>query len=271
MASHLSSALHSQSHPRGLQQRRRVWLMAVLAITLSLSAVVAMLWADWVRPDSILAHETLPYYAASDLRPRWDRVSSLMSVSRFRLTDQHRRAIDEELLDNGPTVFSLFFAGCVSVCPVSMDLLRTLQASFQEQAPQFVSMTVAPLSDDPVALADYAAKFGLSKDWRLLTGAPREVEAWARNSLYSDITRLGPDGLPPHTERAFLIDARHRIRGIYDARSPYEMVRLRNDVFKLRAESAALAGTPAAASRDQVPGGPSRPAVTTVLPRVVSR
>ena len=209
------------------------------------------LWADWHRPDSILAHETLPFYASSDLRPRWDRVSSVLRVDGFKFTDQRKTAVDDGLLDKGPTVVNLFFAGCVSVCPVSMDLLRTLQASFGSQAPQFVSLTVSPLTDDVRALADYASKFGLPKDWKLLTGEPKRVEAWARRSLYSDITKIGPDGLPPHTERAFLIDRGHRIRGIYDARSPHEMVRLRNDIAMLRQEDAPAAG------QSMLPSSPS--------------
>ena len=196
------------------------------------------LWADWRRPDSILAHDTLPFYASADMRPRWDRISSVLRVGGFEFTNHRKASVDSRLLDNGPTVVNLFFAGCVSVCPVSMDLLRTLQASFGSQAPQFVSLTVSPLTDDVRALDDYAAKFGLPKDWILLTGEPRHVEAWARHSLYSDITTLGADGLPPHTERAFLVDRRHRIRGIYDARSPHEMVRLRYDIARLKQEEA---------------------------------
>jgi protein SCO1/2 len=211
--------------------------IACLSLAVMAAGVSALsLWADWHRPDSILAHDTLPFYASADLRPRWDRVSSMLRVNDFEFTDHRKTAVDDRMLDNGPTVVNLFFAGCVSVCPVSMDLLRTLRASLGGEAPQFVSLTVSPLTDDVRALDDYAGRFGLPKDWILLTGEPRSVEAWARHSLYSDITKLGPDGLPPHTERAFLIDRRHRIRGIYDARSPHEMVRLRYDIARLRQE-----------------------------------
>lgn len=217
-------------------RRIAIACLSLAVVTAGVSAL--SLWADWQRPDSVLAHDTLPFYASGDLRPRWDRVSSMLRVDGFQFTDHRTTAVDDRLLDNGPTVVNLFFAGCVSVCPVSMDLLRTLRASFGSLAPQFVSLTVSPLTDDVRALADYAGKFGLPKDWILLTGEPRRVESWARHSLYSDITKLGPDGLPPHTERAFLIDRRHRIRGIYDARSPHEMVRLRNDIGQLRREEA---------------------------------
>jgi len=199
------------------------------------------LWADWRRPDSVLAHDTLPFYASADLRPRWDRVSSVLRVNDFEFTDHRNAAVDERVLDDGPTVVNLFFAGCVSVCPVSMDLLRTLQAGLGAQAPRFMSLTVSPLTDDARALADYRGKFGLPQEWLLLTGHPQAVEAWARHSLYSDITKLGADGLPPHTERAFLIDRRHRVRGLYDARSPHEMVRLRYDIARLKQEEAPAA------------------------------
>ncbi|WP_159445468.1 SCO family protein [Rhizobacter sp. OV335] len=235
-------------------RRTAVLCLALAVMTAGVSAV--SLWADWHRPDSILAHDTLPFYASADLRPRWDRVSSVLQVDGFEFTDQRKTAVDDRLLDSGPTVVNLFFAGCVSVCPVSMDLLRTLQANLGSQAPRFVSLTVSPLTDDVRALADYAGKFVLPKDWVLLTGHPQAVEAWARRSLYSDITKIGPDGLPPHTERAFLIDRGHRIRGIYDARSPHEMVRLRYDIARLRQEEA-----PAFADQSISPSSPSEVAV----------
>jgi protein SCO1/2 len=222
--------------------KKRLLRVALASGFLLVAGATWSLWLDWRNPGSALAHDTLPFYASADLRPRWDRVSSVLRVDGFEFTDQRKTAVDDGLLDKGPTVVNLFFAGCVSVCPVSMDLLRTLQASFGSQAPQFVSLTVSPLTDDVRALADYAGKFGLPKDWKLLTGEPKRVEAWARRSLYSDITKIGPDGLPPHTERAFLIDRGHRIRGIYDAGSPHEMVRLRNDIAMLRQEDAPAAG-----------------------------
>lgn len=238
---------------------RRAALLCLCLVALTAGFSALSLWGDWHRPDSILAHDTLPFYVSADLRPRWDRVSSVLRVDGFEFTNHRRASVDSRLLDNGPTVVNLFFAGCVSVCPVSMDLLRTLQASFGGQAPQFVSLTVSPLADDVQALADYAGKFGLPQDWILLTGEPRHVEAWARHSLYSDITKPGADGLPPHTERAFLIDRRHRIRGIYDARSPHEMVRLRNDILQLQQEDAP--------DRRQAASSSSPPETPTVVMR----
>lgn len=236
---------------------RRATLLCLGLAVMTAGVSAWSLWADWRRPDSILAHDTLPFYASADMRPRWDRISSVLRVDGFEFTNHRKAAVDSRLFDNGPTVVNLFFAGCVSVCPVSMDLLRTLQASFGSQAPQFVSLTVSPLTDDVRALDDYAAKFGLPKDWILLTGEPRHVEAWARHSLYSDITTLGADGLPPHTERAFLVDRRHRIRGIYDARSPHEMVRLRSDIGQLRREEALVEGQSAAVSSSSPPEDPT--------------
>lgn len=218
--------------------RRRAVILGLGLAAMAAGVPAWSLWADWHRPDSILAHDTLPFYASADLRPRWDRISSVLRVNDFEFTDHRKTAVDERLLDNGPTVVNLFFAGCVSVCPVSMDLLRTLQAGLGSEAPQFASLTVSPLTDDVRALADYAGKFGLPKEWILLTGDPKRVETWVRKSLYSDITKIGADGLPPHTERAFLLDRQHRIRGIYDARSPHEMVRLRHDIGQLKREDA---------------------------------
>ena len=59
----------------------------------------------------------------------------------------------------------------------------------------------------------------------------------ANDDLLTDIRTPGPDGLPPHTERALLVDAQRRIRGIYDANQAVDLMRLRYDLRRLRAEA----------------------------------
>jgi protein SCO1 len=234
------------------------WRWPLLATALCACVAAAVLLAEHGRPDSVLAHDTLPFYGSGDLRPRWSTIAAWHRVERFALRDQRGDPVDERLLDRGPTVVSFFFGGCATVCPVSTDLLRrtraTLAAGGRENMPQFVSITVTPLSDDPPRLRAYAQRFGLGDGWTLLTGDPEQVSGLARRGFFSDIESPVFGAEPPHVDRAFLVDASRRIRGIYDATSTNEMTRLTADLARLRsapASSGAARGAGAA-----VAGGP---------------
>jgi protein SCO1 len=220
--------------------RRLAWL-ALAAIAAVGAAGAASLLAEHGHLESVLAHETLPFYGSADLLPRWDFIASMHRVERFALQDQRGQAIDERLLDRGPTVVSFFFAGCATVCPVSTDLLRrtrtTLAERGREQAPAFVSITVAPLSDGPASLREFSKRFALGDDWTLMTGEPKRVARLAQRAFFIDIEAPGIGAEPPHIDRAFLVDGSRRIRGIYDATSTNEMQRLGADLDRLRAET----------------------------------
>lgn len=220
--------------------RRLAWL-AVAGIAVAGGGAAVSLLAEHGRLESVLAHETLPFYGNADLMPRWDSISSWHRVERFALQDQHGRAVNERHLDRGPTVVSFFFAGCATVCPVSTDLLRRTRATLAERGreplPAFVSITVAPLSDGAASLREFSKRFALGDDWTLITGEPKQVARLARRAFFVDIETPGVGVEPPHTDRAFLVDGSRRIRGIYDATSTNEMQRLGADLDRLRAEA----------------------------------
>ena len=226
------------------------WRWPLLAAALGACVAAAALLAEHGRPDSMLAHDALPFYGSGDLRPRWSTIAGWHRVERVALRDQRGDPVDERLLDRGATVVSFFFGGCATLCPVSTDLLRrtraTLAASGPANAPQFVSITVTPLNDDPASLRACAERFGLGEGWTLLTGEPDQVIRLARRAFFTDIEMPTFGAEPPHVDRAFLVDGSRRIRGIYDATSTNEMTRLSADLARLRAES----GRPGAALGD---------------------
>lgn len=202
-------------------------------------ALLAALWivAEHGRRDSVLMHEELPYYASADLWPRWDWLSRQHRVGAFVMLDRDGRAFDQSVLDRGPTIVSFFFTACVTVCPISIDLLKGAQERLSVKqgraAPAFLSISVAPQVDDPAALRKYAQSLQLAPQWRLATGEPAGIFALAKTGFFSDIAQPGTDGLPLHLTRALLIDRQHRVRGIYDASSAAEVIRLEHDVGRL--------------------------------------
>lgn len=220
--------------------RKALCVVAGVALASALLVALALV-AEHGKRESAMEHEALPYYSSADLWPRWDWLSRQHDVGRFALVDQDGQAFDQSVLDRGPTVVSFFFTACVTVCPISIDMLKGAQARMAAKhpgaAPAFLSISVSPLTDDPAALRKYAHSVQLAPAWRLATGDPAKVVALAQRGLFSDIATIGPDGLPTHLTRALLIDRQHRVRGIYDAAMPTEIIRLQHDVARLADEA----------------------------------
>jgi cytochrome oxidase Cu insertion factor (SCO1/SenC/PrrC family) len=220
---------------------RRLLLGLLAGALLLVGGALGLGWLTGTlgAPQNALAQGGLPYYRDASLQPRWDRWSSWQRMGAFALTDHSARPLDAQWLERGPTVVGFFYAGCVSVCPVSVELLRGVQASLPlGQAPRFLLVSVTPRDDSPAVLSRYAQRMALPVNWTLATGEPQAVFTMARERLLTEIREPLGSEEPMHANRAFLIDAQRRIRGIYDATSVVDVQRLRADVLRLRAQDA---------------------------------
>lgn len=220
--------------------RRFFKLLAVIGVFLIL-LVTLLAWLTGAMDgrQSAMNNTALPFYSDPSLRPRWDRWASWQSTARFSLLDERGQDVDQALLEKSPTIIGFFYAGCVSICPVSLEVLRGLDTMLEKNLgltqPQFVLLTVTPEIDTPSALSNYAQRLRLPKDWHLMTGKPAQMHRLAL-SLLSDIRTPALGGEPPHAQRAFLLDTHRRIRGVYDASSMVEMVRMASDYQRLLQE-----------------------------------
>lgn len=151
------------------------------------------------------------------------------------MVDQHGHRLDRSVLDEGPTVVSFFYSACVTLCPISTDMLMGVHSRIKAQGREvrFLSISVTPRFDDAAAMRAYARSIGLPVDWRLATGEQQEVVDFVRNNFFSEIDRIGADGLPAHMTRAFLVDRAHKVRGVYDAALPVDIIRLQADIARL--------------------------------------
>lgn len=223
--------------------RFKPWRLALVVSLVLLPAALLLGWLTGAMDgqQSAMNNAALPYYSDASLRPRWDRWASWRSTARFSLIDDRGRDVDQGVLEQRPTVLGFFYAGCVSICPVSLEVLRGLDNTLAKvpglKRPQFMLLTVTPEQDTPKVLADYARRLQLPSDWKLATGQPSQVYGLAL-SLLSDIQTPAVGGEPPHAQRAFLLDTRRRIRGVYDAGSMLEMARMASDYQRLLAEPA---------------------------------
>lgn len=186
--------------------------------------------------ENALSEEGLPYYTDATLRPRW-RDGGARRIARFALRNQHGARLDAAALDGEPTVVNFFFSACATQCPLALELLNLARQDMGAEAPRFLSLSVTPRLDDVAALQAFARRSGLPPSWQQATGQAEEVYRLAREQLLTDIETPGADNQPPHTERALLVDGQRRIRGIYNATLATELLRLKFDLRRLRAEA----------------------------------
>jgi protein SCO1 len=174
----------------------------------------------------------LPMFNDASLLPKWvvDGTLQEHAVSDFKLQDHRAERFEPAQLVGRPAIVSFFFTGCSSLCPTTIAQMKALEARLQKlhaNSVQFIGVTVTPLQDDVPALASYAKRFDLGDAWRLVTGDVQSIEGFAQHSFFAKTTA------DVHTERAFLLDADKRIRGVYNATQPADMARLTQDAIIL--------------------------------------
>ena len=182
----------------------------------------------------------LPFYTDASFAPRWlhDLHEPIHSVGSFALTDHRGRVAQAAAMTGRVTVVNFFFAGCADVCPMTVANLAGVQERLAKGQPGgagavgFLGISITPLADTQSALAGYAHRMKLGEGWQLATGSVQAVERLATESFFArSITEA-------HTERAYLVDAQRRIRGIYNATQPGDLLRLQQDAQLLVAASA---------------------------------
>lgn len=159
------------------------------------------------------------------------------AVPEFTLTGQDGRPFDSHALDGKVWVADFFFTSCTGPCPRMSSMMRRMQNDFKgERDLNFVSFTVDPARDNPVALAVYAKRFQAEPDrWHFLTGPIEELNRLSlKVFMLSAVTANSLD----HSTRFALVDRRRRIRGFYLTAEPDALKQLTSDIRSLLAERA---------------------------------
>lgn len=237
----VASLLQPLSMSRMLLSRFFCALGLLLLAVLAAVVLAAYVTGAFHSQQHALNYDSLPFYHTADFQPRWDKWSSWQRTAKFDLINQHGEPLSQNVLEKRPSFVGFFYAGCVSLCPVSLEVLRELNriivASGAGVKPQFLLLTVNPELDGAGQLADYAKRLQLPENWSLLTGNPKELDHFAR-SLKTDIRLRERNGEPLHGGRVFLLDTDRRIRGVYDTSSTTELLRMRADLERLNVEKA---------------------------------
>lgn len=135
-------------------------------------------------------------------------------VPAFALVDQRGQPVRDADLRGQLTVVTFIFTRCPlpEFCPLMMKRLLEVQAAVEDDPilgprTRLVSVTLDPEYDTPEVLSAYGSAMGVDGDrWRLVTGAPDDVEAFTKAfAIYTErsggsidhtlaTALIGPDG-----------------------------------------------------------------------------
>ena len=133
-----------------------------------------------------------------------------------------------------------FFTSCPSICPTLTRNLKRLQTAFKktDSLVRFVSFTIDPVRDSSPTLKAYGDKFQIDHDtWWMLTGPKKEIYDIALNEFKASVASNGSiDTGFIHTEKIFLLDKEHVVRGWYNGLDSVHLDQVIKDVVLLNME-----------------------------------
>lgn len=184
------------------------------------------------------APKLLPVYGAKT--PKGND-TTYHQIGAFSLTDQNGKTVTDQTTKGKIYVANFFFATCQSICPEMSSNLTLVQKTFiNDDSLLILSHSVNPLHDTVEVLKSYAIQYGaIDHKWHLLTGDKKSIYALAKQDYL--VNALEDDGTPEgflHSELFLLIDAKARIRGMYDGTNKAEVQKLIEDIKLLKTEKA---------------------------------
>lgn len=154
----------------------------------------------------------------------------------FELVDQDGAKLRLADLRGKLVLLDFIFTSCPGPCPILTSAHVTLQRSLSPELrarTRFVSISLDPVRDNPMALRAYAQERGADlTGWSFLTGDPEAVARVVQ--AYGVGTLRRPDGQLDHLVATFLIDAEGRIA--------QRFIGLEHEPEELRRELESLSG-----------------------------
>lgn len=180
----------------------------------------------------------LPYYSDKTLTPYWPENQASLPDHRmenFKLSNQLGESFGSSDAEGRIRIVNFFFATCPGICPLTMFNLRRVRDAIEGEEAMLLSFSITANIDTPKRLADYAQINGIEADnWQLLTGDEPQITALAEDTFFSVLERNVKANAMAHTERAYLVDQDGYIRGVYNATSAADILRLVEDMELLR-------------------------------------
>lgn len=161
-------------------------------------------------------------------------------IKPFKLKNQFGKEVGLEDWGEKIIVVDFFFTSCPSICPTLTRNLKRLQTAFKktDTIVRFVSFSIDPERDSVPKLKAYGDKFQIDHDsWGMLTGSKKEIYDIALNEFKASVASNGNiDTGFIHTEKIFLLDKEHVVRGWYNGLDSVHLDQVIKDVVLLNME-----------------------------------
>jgi protein SCO1/2 len=147
------------------------------------------------------------------------RLAVIDQAPDFSLVTQDEKPLRLADLRGQVLLVGFVFTTCNGTCPATTHRMsqvqQLLRSRGQDANVRLLSITLDPSRDTPDALRRYQRLYDVdSKGWSFLTGPPADVAKTI--AAWGMWTRAAANGQLDHPSRVFLVDARGRIREIYN-------------------------------------------------------
>ena len=162
----------------------------------------------------------------------------IAALPRFELTERDGTTVSSSDLAGAPWVADFVFTRCALYCPRLTARMKELRESLPPRV-KSVSFSVDPDYDTPEVLAEYAREWGIEgREWLFLTGERETMWKLIRDGFLQPVEETPEVETSPilHSNRFVLVDARGRMRGLYDAFDETAFERLLADLAAIEAE-----------------------------------
>jgi len=161
-------------------------------------------------------------------------------IKPFKLKNQFGKEVGLAEWGEKIIIVDFFFTSCPSICPTLTRNLKRLQTAFKktDTIVRFVSFSIDPERDSVPKLKAYGDKFQIDHDsWWMLTGSKKEIYDIALNEFKASVASNGNiDTGFIHTEKIFLLDKEHVVRGWYNGLDSVHLDQVIKDVVLLNME-----------------------------------
>jgi protein SCO1/2 len=149
------------------------------------------------------------------------RLAVIRPAPDFSLTTQDGATLSRADLRGRVLLVSFIFTTCNGSCPATTHRMGKVQQALAERGltrngrVRLLSITLDPKRDTPEVLRDYAKMYDAdTASWTFLTGPPAQVDKVV--AAWGMWARPAANGQLDHPSRVFLVDARGRVREIYN-------------------------------------------------------
>jgi protein SCO1/2 len=160
------------------------------------------------------------------------------TIPAFSFTNQNGVITTNKDFDHAIYVADFFFTSCVSICPIMHQHMLQLYDKFKGNARvKFLSHSIDPKYDTPLALKKYAQKLGVAgNQWQFVCGPQDSIYRVAKSYLVSAYDDESDPQGKVHQGWFVLIDQDKHIRGAYDGTKKEQVAKLVEDMEVLLAE-----------------------------------